>query len=209
MLPQTRDTLLASPALRQVNISLHSFENEQDSAALHTYLNEVFDFIGEARANSAIFISLRLWNLQNTAAASTDQPNRQLMQRLKDFFALPMNFSASLTPGQGIRLAPRVFLSQELEFNWPHDLSCDQGERGFCRGMRDHIGILVDGTVVPCCLDAEGDIPLGNIHKQTLREILDSDRSRRMRDGFSRQKVIEDLCRRCTYRQRFYAPANL
>lgn len=206
LLPQTRDTLLTSPALRQINISLHSFENAQDSSALHTYLDEAFDFIGEARAKSAVYISLRLWNLQNTAAASTDQPNRQLMQRLKDFFALPMDIPASLTPGQGIRLAPRVFLSQELEFNWPHALTCDQGERGFCRGLRDHIGILVDGTVVPCCLDAEGDIPLGNIHRQELREILASDRARRMRDGFSRQHAIEDLCRRCTYRKRFSPP---
>lgn len=209
LLPQMRDTLLASPALRQINLSLHSFENSEDSPALHTYLDEVFAFIREAQAKSSIYISLRLWNLQDSETASIDQPNRQLMQRLKDFFALPMNISDSLTPGQGIRLAPRVFLSQELEFNWPHALTCDQGERGFCRGLRDHIGILVDGTVVPCCLDAEGDIPLGNIHRQPLRDILASDRARRMRDGFSRQQVVEDLCRHCTYRKRFSSPAGV
>ncbi len=209
LLRQTGDTLLASPALRQINISLHSFENTEDCAPLHAYLDDVFSFIHEAMAKNAIYISLRLWNLRDSGTASVGEPNRQLMQRLEDFFALPIPISASLTPGQGIRLAPKVFLSQELEFNWPNALSSDQGERGFCRGLRDHIGILADGTVVPCCLDAEGDIPLGNIHQQGLREILDSDRARRMRDGFSRQQVIEDLCRRCTYRQRFSPPAGL
>lgn len=203
LLPQIRDTLLASPALRQINISLHSFENTNDSVALHTYLDEVFTFIREAQAKTTLYISLRLWNLPTNGEASTAEPNRQLMQRFKDFFALPLNIASCLTPGQGIRLAPKVFLSQELEFNWPHGLSCDQGARGFCRGLRDHIGILVDGTVVPCCLDAEGDIPLGNIHQQGLRQILDSDRARCIREGFSRQQVIEDLCRRCTYRKRF------
>lgn len=202
-----RETLLTSPALRQINISLHSFENAEESADLDTYLDEVLDFIREARTKNAVYISLRLWNLQNTEDTSEAHRNRELLGRLESFFDLPGIIPTSLTPGQGIRLAPKVFLSQELEFNWPHSLSTDQGERGFCRGLRDHIGILVDGTVVPCCLDAEGDIPLGNIHKQELRDILDSDRARRIRDGFSRQQVIEDLCRRCTYRQRFSSQA--
>ena len=209
LLRQTRDTLLASPALRQINISLHSFENAESSITLHSYLDEILDFIRDLRANSNVYVSLRLWNLQHTEDPSEAHRNRELLRRLETFFDLPAIIPARLTPGQGIRLAPNVFLSQELEFNWPHALTCDQGDRGFCRGLRDHIGILVDGTVVPCCLDAEGDIPLGNIHRQGLREILSGKRARGMRDGFSRQQVVEDLCRRCTYRQRFSSPTNL
>ncbi|MEZ4484778.1 MAG: SPASM domain-containing protein [Syntrophotaleaceae bacterium] len=209
LLPQSRETLLASPALRQINISLHSFENAEGLAALHAYLEDVFDFIHAAQAKNGPYISLRLWNLRDKGAASQNEATRQLLKRLETFFFLPMPIPAMLTPGQGIRLAPGVFLSQEPEFHWPHALPFDQGDRGFCRGLRDHIGILADGTVVPCCLDAEGDIPLGSIHHQGLGEILDGDRARRMRDGFSRQQVIEDLCRRCTYRQRFAKPAGL
>jgi len=209
LLPHTRGTLLASPALRQLNISLHSFENAKDSAALHAYLDEVFDFIREAREKSVVYISLRLWNLQDTGDIPEGEHNLQLLRRLESFFALPVNIAAGLTPGQGIRLAPKVFLSQEMEFDWPHGLTTEHGSRGYCRGLRDHIGILVNGTVVPCCLDAEGDIPLGNIHRQPLREILDGDRARNMREGFSRHRIIEDLCRRCTYRKRFSPPAGL
>ena len=175
---------------------------------LHAYLDEILDFLREAQANGTVYISLRLWNLQHTEDTSETHRNRELLRRLETFFALPVTIPARLTPGQGLRLAPKVFLSQELEFNWPHGLTCDQGDRGFCRGLRDHIGILVDGTVVPCCLDAEGDIPLGNIYRQGLREILSSERARRMREGFSRQQVIEDLCRRCTYRKRFSSPTR-
>ena len=63
--------------------------------------------------------------------------------------------------------------------------------------------MLVDGTVAPCCLDHEGDIPLGNLFEQELEEILRSSRARALYDGFSRGKPSEALCRRCGYATRF------
>ena len=79
----------------------------------------------------------------------------------------------------------------------------DRGETCFCYGLRDQIGILCDGTVVPCCLDHEGDVPLGNLFTQSLEEILESDRARTIREGFSRRQAVEALCRRCGYSRRF------
>jgi radical SAM protein with 4Fe4S-binding SPASM domain len=74
-----------------------------------------------------------------------------------------------------------------------------------CRGLRDHLAILVDGTVVPCCLDADGQVALGNIFRQPLVAILASPRALRLREGFGHQWLVEPLCRRCAYRQRFAA----
>lgn len=198
LLAQNRVTLLASPALRQINLSLHSCESGDSSA----YLDELLDFVAAARRTTPLLLSLRLWNLPKTAG---NEANRPIRQRLEDFFALPRPLPATLTPGQGIKLAPQVFLSQELEFRWPHPPAPDLGTHGTCRALRDHIGILVDGTVVPCCLDAEGDIPLGNIRHSPLAEILSSPRATRMRQGFACHHLHEPLCRRCTYRQRFTA----
>lgn len=75
--------------------------------------------------------------------------------------------------------------------------------RGFCRGLRDQIGILADGTVVPCCLDRNGDMPLGNVFGENVGDILGRPRARALYDGFSARRVVEPLCANCTYRLRF------
>lgn len=198
LLAANRITLLKSPALRQINLSLHSLTAKPGE--IPSSLDEILDFIDEGRRTTPLFFSLRLWNLTQERG---DEVNQSVRHRLQTFFKLPAPLPASLTPGQGIRLAPQVFLSQDVEFTWPHSPAPDLGMRGTCRALSDHIGILVDGTVVPCCLDAEGDIPLGNIYQATLEEILASPRAHAMRQGFAARRLLEPLCRRCSYRQRF------
>ena len=204
LLPQRQTLLLASPALRQVNISLHSFSDQQENPAMTDYLAGIFAFIQEAAA-TGLLISLRFWNLLATedGGAVGPGPNAPILKALEDFFALPEPLADRLTPGHGLTLAPRVFLSQNARFIWPHAPAPDLGDQGTCRGLRDHIAILVDGTVVPCCLDAEADIPLGNIHSQSFEEIINSPRAAAIRTGFAQRRLTESLCRRCTFRQFF------
>ncbi|MBR4944951.1 MAG: SPASM domain-containing protein, partial [Peptococcaceae bacterium] len=73
----------------------------------------------------------------------------------------------------------------------------------FCYGLRDQLGVLCDGTVVPCCLDHDGDLALGNLFQQTLDEILQSPRAQAIYQGFSNRQAVEPLCRRCGYARRF------
>jgi len=197
--------LLASPALRQINISLHSVADQQAGAGMNMqdYLAGIFSFIREATANTPLFISLRLWNMTKEKDGTNSRRNDYILEQLEAFFALPGRIADELTPGQGITLAPRVFLSQNQRFTWPHAAETDLGDRGFCRGLRDHVAILADGTVVPCCLDAEADIKLGNIHCQPFTEILAGTRATMIRRSFSSRQVAEQLCRRCSYRQSF------
>ncbi len=199
LLPRWRTVLLDSPALRQINISLHSFEEESVEVSMVDYLDSVLAFADEARHRTDLFISLRLWNLQPQGGETNDK----VLERLQSFFRLPSPITAEAHPGQGITLAPRVFLSQARRFAWPHDPAPDLGERGTCRALRDHVAILVDGTLVPCCLDAEADIPLGNLLDSSFEELLASPRAVAMRQGFLQGRVLESLCRRCTYRTRF------
>jgi len=201
LLSQRREFLLASPALRQVNISLHSFSEQDGDPTISGYLPEILSFIREAEA-TGLLISLRLWNLP-PADTTLPSPNETILKALEDFFELPGPLADRLTPGHGITLAAKVFLSQNPRFTWPHGPAPDLGDTGTCRGLRDHVAILVDGTVVPCCLDAEADIPLGNIHAQSLAGILSSPRAVAMRTGFSQRRLTESLCRRCTFRQSF------
>jgi radical SAM protein with 4Fe4S-binding SPASM domain len=96
-----------------------------------------------------------------------------------------------------------LFLEWGDRFQWPDKDAEDFGSDVFCHGMKDQFGILCDGAVVPCCLDSEGIINLGNVFTQEITDILDSPRVRAMVDGFSCRKATEDLCRRCGYARRF------
>ena len=201
LLSKHQDLLLASPALRQINISLHSPAGMKTGDDLSDYLTGIFSFIRQASVTNNLYISLRLWNLQSFPHTSSSNNNDPILRKIEDFFALPRKLTNDLTPGQGISLAPKVFLSQNKRFIWPHKPAPELDSEGFCRGLRDHIAILVDGTVVPCCLDAEADIALGNIHVQPLQDILASSRATAMYAGFSKRRLVEELCRRCNFRK--------
>ena len=202
-------TLLTAPALRQINFSLHSLAGV---AAADQRLAEILAFVREASRTTRLFLSLRLWNLQAggaAAARAADEAlawNDRLLAQLTAAFGVPPLRAEDLAAARGLALAPRVFLNPEPQFTWPHPSAPDLGGQGYCRGLRDHLAILVDGTVVPCCLDGEGRLALGNIFQFTLAEILAAPRARRMAEGFGHQRLVEPLCRRCTYRLRFAPP---
>jgi radical SAM protein with 4Fe4S-binding SPASM domain len=105
--------------------------------------------------------------------------------------------------GNWTKLAQNVYLSQALCFGWPNIGNKDISARGFCLGLREQVAILVDGTVVPCCLDSEGIIDLGNIKKSSFDEIITAERATNIYNGFSGRKIVELLCRKCGYRKRF------
>ncbi|MGV1101014.1 radical SAM/SPASM domain-containing protein [Thiovibrio sp. JS02] len=197
------DILFASDSLRQLNISLHSFTGEEKGIDLDDYLTGIFAFIKAAQAQGRPYISLRLWNKAKGIENSLGRQNEAILDRLESFFELPAPLADQLTPGHGIALAPGVYLSRNPVFTWPHAPGPDLGPTGFCHGLKDHVAILVDGTVVPCCLDAEADIPLGNILHQSLAKIVESPRAAAIRQGFCRRLVVEPLCRRCSFKEDF------
>ena len=191
LLPKKQEMLLASPALHKVNISLHAFEANDLAVPFSDYLKGCFAF-GKA-AQGKVLISYRLWN-----RGGQDEKNDEILSAMEDYFPKPWTRER-----HGIRIGNRVFLEYGDKFDWP-DLTAPEGDEGvFCHGLRDQIGVLCDGTVVPCCLDHNGDIALGNIFTQPLDEILNGSRAKAMRDGFSCRKASEELCRKCGYARRF------
>lgn len=191
LLPLRQDLLLASPALHKVNVSLHAFEANDLAVPFEAYLKGCTDF-GRA-AEGRVLVTYRLWN-----GGGADRRNSEILAALEQAFPRPW-----VEERRGIRLGERVYLEYGEKFDWPDLQAPDGGERVFCYGLRDQLGVLCDGTVVPCCLDHEGDLALGNLFDQTLPEILDSPRARAIYEGFSRRQATEPLCRRCGYAARF------
>lgn len=191
LLPRRQAMLLAAHGLHKVNISLHAFEANDLDMPFSEYLEGCFAF-GKAAEGKKI-ITYRLWN-----NGGQDEKNDAILDAMHRAFPAPW-----VQQRRGIRIGERVYLEQGDKFDWPDLQAADYGERVFCYGLRDQIGVLCDGTVVPCCLDHEGDLALGNLHDQSMEEMLSSPRALAIFDGFSQGKAAEDLCRRCGYAQRF------
>ena len=191
LVAKQQEMLLRSPALHKINISLHAFEANDLSVPFSQYLNDCFMF-GQAAEGKKIVV-YRLWN-----NGGQDEMNAAILDAMKAHFPAPWDEAR-----KGTRIGQKVFLEYGDKFDWP-DLSAeDGGERVFCYGLRDQLGVLCDGTVVPCCLDHDGDIALGNLHKDELAHILETDRAKAIYEGFSGKKAVEELCRRCGYARRF------
>lgn len=191
LLPKMQEVLLNAPALHKVNISLHAFEANDLSVPFEEYLRGCFAF-GKAAEGKCI-ISYRLWN-----SGGAEELNGQILETMAKFFPEPW-----IQERRGPRLGQKIYLEYGDKFDWPDLGAADNGERVFCYGLRDQIGVLCDGTVVPCCLDHEGDLALGNLHETTLDAILETDRARAICEGFKKGKAAEELCRKCGYATRF------
>lgn len=198
LISEVKNVLLNSSALRQVNISLHSFEANEEKVDFNKYINNVIDFVKEAAENTNIICALRLWNLDTRYSASNNM-NIDIFELLEKEFEINCDLKESLKEKNSFKLRKNVYISMGEKFKWPSLKVEELGERAFCYGLRDQIGILVDGTVVPCCLDSDGSILLGNIFENNLEEILDSKRAKDIYDGFSERKVVEELCKRCGF----------
>ena len=98
-----------------------------------------------------------------------------------------------------IKLGNNLYLNKDYEFIWP-SFNNSLDNDGFCYGLKTHIGILSDGTVVPCCLDSEGIVNLGNIFLEDLETILTKERTKKIINGFKNNKRIESLCRHCSFK---------
>jgi len=202
LIKNVKDVLIESGAVRQINISLHSFEANENNINFHDYLNNILEFIEEANEKSKIICSLRLWNIDTEELKANNNLNLEILKLIEDKLEIEFSIKESLLDKRGIKLKERVYLNMAEKFSWPDSNISFISEEVFCYGLRDQIGILLDGTVVPCCLDSEGKIPLGNIFEDDLGNIINSKRAKDIYDGFSQRRAVEELCKRCGYAKR-------
>ena len=201
-LAERGEILLNSDAVYKISISIHSFEANKNggSESMALYLSSCFDFAVKAAEKGKICV-FRLWNLDGVETKGESDNNPEILTQMKQYFKNEWKDTRS-----GKRLCDRVFLEYGEKFEWPDPESAEEYDAEadcFCHGLRDQIGILCDGTVVPCCLDSEGSIRLGNIFESTLDEILTSPKAVTFYDSFTRRKSPTALCGRCGYAKRF------
>ncbi len=195
------DTLF-HPCVKQINISLNSFNKNDTSITFEQYIKPILALCDVKLAREEeLFINLRVWNLDEMMSERTF--NDTLFKRLSRNFNIDLDLNSIYKERpKSIRLASKVLIHFDNYFEWP-SLKNENYGHGTCQGLQSHIAILANGTVVPCCLDCDGIVELGNLHKSTLNGILGSKRAVNMLEGFKEGKAVEELCQKCSYKERF------
>lgn len=203
LLSQRAELLLQSNALRQTNLSVHGY-NPATHGDLEQWLSMLCNYARQS-SQKGRYTVFRFWTLPRSRQVQGDDARAiAILER-----AFPTAGSIlERASGRSMELEKGIFASFDEQFDWPTMDSPVVGSRGICYGARTMIGVLADGTVVPCCLDSEGACPLGNAFTQPLKEILTSPRYLNMAGSFSNRHVAEPLCRRCSYRLKFNSRAS-
>ena len=182
-----------SKAVRQINFSIHSIT--QNEKLNKQYLQDIFE---SAEELNNIIISYRLWNMQ---IIKENDINSSIIKAMEEYYDI-QNLKEKLIENNSVQLRANLFINQDIEFTWP-DINKEKIiEKGRCLALKDQVAILVDGTVVPCCLDNNGDIPLGNIFKENMEDILKKSKSVTIKQNFENSIITCDLCKTCGFLQR-------
>lgn len=197
LLEKQADYLLQSKALRQINFSLQVFKDNYPDKDPWSYLDQVFSFTEELmEKNPDVYINYRLWDVGV-------EDNEDYLTAVEERFAVEIKRAVEIHHIKSKKIVHRLYMHFDSRFDWPSPYFPTRSEQGFCYGLSTHFGIHADGTVVPCCLDKDAVINLGNVFDLPLKSILNSERAQNILHGFRQGQAVEDLCQRCTFIKRF------
>ena len=178
----------------QINFSIQSL-NEVSDVERRRVMENIAEFTLKALVKCPeMYINFRYW--QNSA------PD---VSFFAEKFGVPAEKWLPADGRYNVKVKDRLYCTFDREFQWPSEQETTRinGKYGSCYGLLDHCGVLCDGRVVPCCLDHEGALTLGDLHSDTLVNILNSEKACRIAGGFRRQERVEKICRSCGFAQRF------
>lgn len=196
------DTLMHK-AIRQINFSINSYNANSHKKSLDEYLDPIISFIKYAQDKKhEYFINLRIWNLDEQKSAK--EFNQKVFEKINKSFNTDILLDEVYkNKPKNIRIDRKLFFNFDEYFNWPSLENKFVSNEGFCYGLDSHFGILSSGDVIPCCLDQNACVNLGNTNDTQIKDILNSKRVKAIQKGFKEGKVIEELCQKCEYRLRF------
>lgn len=190
LFPKRVDELVKCNSLQKINFSLHSENN------IPNYLEDIFKSVEKLKDKTVIY---RLWTLQN---GKFDKKSTKTVEKIINYYKLSPETVEKIYKENNVKITPTIYVDKDNEFEWPDD-NKEETTTGFCMALKTQVAILVDGTVVPCCLDSNGKINLGNIYTDSFESIISSKRCQDLKKSFQDRKPCEKLCLSCTYKNRF------
>ncbi len=180
--------LLLDPPLHQIAFSLDA-GFDKNNPRPKDYLQRILEFCDwKMQSQSKVFINLRIQDstLQTLPIAT-----------IFEFFKQPI--PKDFKTYERIRLAPYISLNITKTFQWADKNAKIWQEQKYCHAIKEQFGILSNGIVVPCCMDTQGIIALGDANTQSLDSILTSHRAQNMQKGFKKGVCVEELCKKCLF----------
>ena len=171
--------------INRLNISMHSYQ-DKTNLSLNNYLDNIFTVIDQLRKKT--FCSIRLWVSNTYTKEMLNYINKRYNTNILE-----------IHDDMKEKITNNLMIDTNHEFIWPNLNNHYYSESGTCRGLIDHIGVLSDGTIIPCCLDSEGIINLGNIYLNSLEEIYNKPLVTEMICGFKNNKKVHELCKHCYF----------
>jgi len=209
LMPRHTALLQGQGFFHQINFSLQSYWDNFPDRDIKPYLESLLQVSNLVFQNEPhVYVNFRFWDRGHESEKS-----KQAIQYILEHYNLNLDVERLLAGEhfdqnrKRFLLAPRHYLHFDQRFAWPSKQSNpDYGLRGRCQALKTHAGVLVDGTVVPCCLDSEGELALGHLlenQASSFSEILGGRRAQNLRHGFTQGRRLEDLCRHCDFINRF------
>ena len=191
LFPKLVDKLKNCKSLRKINFSLHCEQNNPN------YLTNIFKNVEKLSKKTTIIY--RLWTLKDGVL---DEKSTNIVENIKNYYKLSPEIVDKINTTKNIKISSTIYVDKDNEFEWP-DEENGKETNGFCMALKTQIAILCDGTVVPCCLDSNGCIKLGNIYNDKFEDIINSDKFIKLKKAFQERKITEKLCLNCTFKNRF------
>ena len=191
LFPQVVDKLSNCKNLNKINFSLHSENN------ITNYYEKIFESVEQLP--KTVTVIYRLWTLKDK---QLDEKSTNIVDKIAKYYNLSSDTVDKIKNENNIKIKSTIYVDKDNEFEWP-TLNNNNESLGYCYALKTQIAILVDGTVVPCCLDSEGVINLGNIKDSSLEDIIKNDRFINLQNSFQARKPCEELCRKCTFKNKF------
>ena len=189
LFPKYAEELSKCENLSKINFSLHSENN------IPNYCEKIFNSVSKLNNQTVIY---RLWTLKEN---ELDEKSTTIVDKIINHYNLDKSFIEKVQTENNIKINSTTYVDKDNEFTWPQ--INDYQSNGYCYALKTQIAILSDGTVVPCCLDSNGQIELGNIFTDSLEEIISSERYQNLKKSFQDRKPCEELCKSCTFKERF------
>jgi len=189
LFPQLVDKLKDCKSLNKINFSLHSENN------IHNYCEKIFENV--EKIPNEITVIYRLWTLKDN---KLDEKSTEIVNKIKDYYKLSPDIVDKVINEKNIKIRSNIYVDKDNEFEWPEENNYISD--GYCFALKTQIAILVDGTVVPCCLDSDGKINLGNIYKEDLDAIINSKRYQSLKKSFQDRHPCEKLCMSCKFKEK-------
>ncbi|WQR94273.1 SPASM domain-containing protein [Helicobacter pylori] len=188
------ETLLQD-VIYQISISLDAGLDNYNKINQHRYIQKILEFCRyKCEKNSEVFLNLRIQD-------STLDKHQNLIKPFLESFEC-VSLEGLKTQGRA-RLFKKSFLNIQKTFKWPslnapNPLN-QESKIPYCYGLIKQIAILSNGVVVPCCMDTQAHINLGDLNHMPLKDILNSQKAMAIKTHFLKGEALEPLCQNCSY----------